>query len=74
MITAAKPLGERIRTTLRNSPFANCFARVEVNAREDNGSVELTGEVSSFYYKQLATEAIRRVSGVEHLANRLDVS
>jgi len=39
-----------------------------------DGRVVLKGVVSSYYQKQLAQEAIRRVDGVSHIENHLEVS
>ena len=39
----------------------------------DEGVVVLTGKVNSFFQKQMAQEAIRRVDGVQHIDNQLEV-
>ena len=39
----------------------------------DSGIVVLTGKVNSFFQKQMAQEAIRRVDGVEKIDNQLEV-
>ena len=39
----------------------------------DSGVVVLTGKVNSYFQKQMAQEAIRRVDGVELIDNRLEV-
>jgi|ERR1700693_5124005 len=37
------------------------------------GTLVLRGQVSSFYEKQLAQEAVRTLDGVEQIVNRLEV-
>ena len=39
----------------------------------DAGIVVLTGKVNSYFQKQMAQEAIRRVDGVEQIDNQLEV-
>jgi osmotically-inducible protein OsmY len=38
------------------------------------GYVTISGEVNSFYQKQMAQEAIRHVDGVQRIENRLEVN
>jgi len=37
------------------------------------GRVTLRGTVNSYYQKQMATEAVRRLEGVERIENHLEV-
>ena len=39
----------------------------------DNGTMTLHGRVPSYYYKQLAQEALRYIEHVRHLVNRIEV-
>lgn len=39
----------------------------------DNGVLLLTGRLSSFYYKQLAQEAVSRVEGMTQVVNDIEV-
>ena len=39
----------------------------------ENGAIILRGQVSSYYLKQLAQEAVRSLAGVHRVANRLEV-
>ncbi len=46
--------------------------RLNIEAQE--GRVVLRGEVESYFEKQMAQEAIRRIDGVTSIENRLEVS
>lgn len=46
--------------------------RLEVSA--DGGVVTLTGRVSSFYFKQLAQESLKRALAGRTLCNRVEVA
>lgn len=61
---------ESIRTALVSSPFV---PNRKVNVEADEGHVVLKGHVSSFFQKQMAQEAIRRVDGVQMIDNLLEV-
>ena len=39
----------------------------------EKGRVTLRGSVSSYYAKQMAQEAVRKLDGVEEIANELEV-
>jgi hypothetical protein len=45
-----------------------------LGCRVDNRTVELYGVVKSFYLKQLAQEALRRVQHVKRIENKVDVA
>ena len=40
----------------------------------DNGRVTLHGEVGSYFQKQMATEALKKVDGVSEIDNQLEVT
>jgi len=46
----------RARSALKNSPI---FELRDVNVEQQGETIVLTGTVSSYYYKQLAQEAVR---------------
>ena len=46
----------------------------QVRVEAADGRVVLKGSVSSFFQKQMAQEAIRRVDGVERIDNLLEVN
>jgi osmotically-inducible protein OsmY len=66
-----RPLCERINDALTTNPHVPIH-QVHVEALE--GRVVLKGNVKSFFQKQMAQEAIRRVDGVQQIDNLLQVS
>jgi hypothetical protein len=44
-----------------------------VRCRFQQGTLTLNGEVPSYYHKQLAQEAIRRIGNVKAIVNKIDV-
>jgi osmotically-inducible protein OsmY len=69
--TFSSPLFDRIRDALITNPHLPT-KQVHVEANAD--CVVLRGNVSSFYEKQMAQEAIRRVDGVQRIDNLLEVN
>jgi osmotically-inducible protein OsmY len=69
--TLSRPLSDRIHEALTTSPHVP-GRQVRVEAAD--GHVVLTGNVRSFFQKQMAQEAIRRVDGVERIENLLEVN
>jgi osmotically-inducible protein OsmY len=69
--TATLPLFDRIHSALLTNPHVpNRQVRVETA----DGKVVLKGNVGSFFQKQMAQEAIRRVDGVQWIDNLLEVT
>lgn len=68
---APSPFFERIHRALSTNPFVPC-RQVRVEAAD--GRVTLKGSVGSFFQKQMAQEAVRRVDGVESIDNLLQVT
>jgi osmotically-inducible protein OsmY len=69
--TLSRPLFERIHDALTTNPHVPSH-RVCVEA--EDGRVILKGNVNSFFQKQMAQEAVRRVDGVQRIDNLLQVS
>ncbi len=69
-IHAAHPVATEIRSRFESSSYAE-LRNVESNFRA--GHLTLTGLVSTFYLKQLATALAGGVEGVVQIDNRLDV-
>ncbi|HVT27165.1 MAG TPA: BON domain-containing protein [Lacipirellulaceae bacterium] len=70
--TLNRPLFERIHDALTTNPHVPVNqVRVEEG---DGGRVVLKGSVSSYFQKQMAQEAIRRVDGVQRIENMLQVN
>ncbi len=44
-----------------------------IQVRTHGNRVKISGKVGSFFEKQMAQEAVRRVVGVEHIENDLQV-
>lgn len=66
----AQALAERAQSALRDNPHFSC-RDVQLEAAE--GRLILRGTVHSFYQKQMAQEALRRIEGVERIENQLQV-
>jgi osmotically-inducible protein OsmY len=66
------PLFERIHEALTSNPYVPNRRQVRVEAAD--GHVVLKGNVRSFFEKQMAQEAIRRVDGVQAIDNLLEVN
>lgn len=64
------PFFERVHSALSTSPHV---PDRQVSFETDEGRVVLTGNVTSFFEKQMAQEAIRRVDGVQLIDNLLEV-
>jgi osmotically-inducible protein OsmY len=71
-VAFSQPLFDRIHEALTTSPHVPSRRQVRIEAAE--GHVLLQGNVRSFFEKQMAQEAIRRVDGVQRIENRLEVS
>jgi len=68
---APAPLFDRIHTALSTNPFV---PNRQVSIEAADGRVVLKGNVRSFFQKQMAQEAIRRVDGVQLIDNLLEVT
>lgn len=64
-------LDEQVFAALAESPY---FRRHKLRCETQEGRVILRGKVGSFYQKQMAQETLRRVDGVEHIENLLEVN
>jgi len=64
-------LNDRVLHELENHPHL-LRQRVRCEQQAD-GQVTLRGVVNSYYQKQMAQEAIRRIDGVFSIANELQV-
>jgi osmotically-inducible protein OsmY len=64
------PLSDRVLCALEQSPHIPRRAlRIEAN----EGRVVLRGTVGSYFQKQMAQEALRRVDGIDAIENELQV-
>ena len=69
--TAIRPLFERIHDALTTNPHVPSH---QVRVEAEDGRIVLKGHVSTFFQKQMAQEAIRRLDGVQHIDNLLQVN
>jgi osmotically-inducible protein OsmY len=67
----SSPLSDRIRDALTTNPH---LPKQQFRVEAADGLVVLKGSVQSFYQKQMAQEAIRRLDGVERIDNLLEVN
>lgn len=63
-------VGYRVRLTLGRAPYA-ILSQLEVD--EVDGTVVLSGTVTSYYMKQVAQAVASSVDGVRRLDNQVDV-
>lgn len=64
-------LSDRLITALECNPY---LSRKNLRFETNAGKVTLRGVVGSYYHKQMAQEALRRVEGVSHIQNDLEVT
>ena len=69
--TLTTPLFDRIHDALTTNPHV---PSQQVRVEAADGRVVLKGSVRSFFQKQMAQEAIRRIDGVERIDNLLEVN
>jgi osmotically-inducible protein OsmY len=67
----ASPLFDRIHSALSTNPHVPSR---QVRFETADGRVVLKGSVRSFFQKQMAQEAIRRIDGVQMIDNMLEVT
>ena len=68
--TATSDVASKAMELLRDSPFASVR---RVQCRFQEGVLILSGQVPSFYLKQVALESLRNLKHVEQIDNRLSV-
>lgn len=71
MSTAQRSLDSLISAAIQQHPH---LRRRKLHFENNEGRVVLRGVVSSYYQKQMAQEALRRVDGVDHIENQLEVN
>ena len=63
-------LEHRVHRAIEQNPY---IAPKTLRFETSEGRVTLRGRVGSFFQKQMAQEAIRRVAGVEEITNEVEV-
>jgi osmotically-inducible protein OsmY len=71
MSTAQDALATRISSIIREHPH---LKRRNLRFETQEGRVVLRGTVGTYYQKQMAQEALRRLEGVERIENQLEVT
>lgn len=71
MSTTPDPLTTRISSALEHHPHLN---RRNLRFEASEGRVVLRGTVKTYYHKQMAQEALKRMEGVEQVDNELEVA
>ena len=61
---------QRVDSAIKTSPHLSGH---QVFCQEESGIVVLHGKVCSFFQKQMAQEALKRLDGVEKVINELEV-
>ena len=64
------PLEARVHCAIEQNPY---IAPRTLRFETHDGRVTLRGRVATYFQKQMAQEAIRRVAGVREIANELEV-
>lgn len=62
---------EIARGRLRSSPYASLRSLI---CDLEGGGLVLRGRLPSFHHKQLAQETVRRLAGVRHIINEIEVA
>ncbi len=65
------PLDDKVLNALERSPYV---PRKTLRFETAEGRVTLRGVVCSYFQKQMAQEALRRVEGVHEILNELEVA
>ena len=71
MIALERSLEERLNFVISNNPY---LTGRKLRFETESGRVVLKGVVNSYYQKQMAHEAVRRVDGVAEIDNCLEVA
>lgn len=66
-----EPLNDRVQTAIASSPH---FKGKQLRFESQQGRIVLRGKVKTYFEKQMAQEAIRRIEGVEEIHNDLEVT
>lgn len=70
MLLSDTTLPDRVGAAVHHNPYLNGR---RLSVLPDSGRVILEGVVNSYYHKQMAQEALRRIDGVRSIDNRLQV-
>ena len=71
MSITSHPLTQQIYNAVVHNPHVN---HRKMHFRAESGRVTIRGTVHSFFEKQMAQEALRKIEGVRAIENQLEVS
>ena len=71
MSLVTQQLAHQIHDAFIHSPHLN---QRKMKVQSESGRVIIRGSVRSFFEKQMAQEAVRKIDGVESIENRLEVT
>jgi osmotically-inducible protein OsmY len=71
MIAATSEFADLIHSAIATNPY---LAGRKLRYEAESGRVVLQGTVSTYFQKQMAQEALRRIDGVCEIENQLEVS
>jgi len=66
-------LVEQVQSAILTNPYL-AGRKLRFEAEPQAGRVVLQGTVGTFYQKQMAQEALRRIDGVREIENQLEVT
>jgi osmotically-inducible protein OsmY len=70
MSSVNQPIAQQVYDAIFHNPHLN-HRRMHVRAK--GGKVTIEGRVESFFEKQMAQEALRKIDGVDSIENSLEV-
>ncbi len=70
MSTTQEAFLERVDSAISDNPY---LSGKHLRFETEQGKVVLRGTVHSFYQKQMAQEALRKIDGVSEIENQLQV-
>ena len=71
MTAATSEFADLIHSAIATNPY---LAGRKLRYEAESGRVVLQGTVSTYFQKQMAQEALRRIDGVREIENQLEVS
>ena len=63
-------LNTQVETAIYNNPHLNGSP---LTVQHEDGNVVLTGQVRTYFQKQMAQESLRRIDGIKRIDNNLEV-
>jgi osmotically-inducible protein OsmY len=70
-MSSSASLDHLVQSALQQSPY---LVNHKLRFETEEGRVVLRGVVKSYYQKQMAQEALRKLDGVERIENELEVN